>query len=134
MSAVSNETHPETDPNPIEGWPIALPEPRINFRIDDEGGITTVVTTGDKRTMRIWTDNESSGRCDYDTYEDEWAGTDSETIEAVFEWAAPKHRALAAGVLAEMKDAADRARTRLIREATGLGCAVDDELEAESRP
>lgn len=129
MTAASHEIQPETEPQALI-WPTSLPEPLLDFSIDDEGGITTVVTVEGHGTMRIWTDNESTGRCDYDTYADEWAGTDHGTIEAVFEWAAPKHRALAAGVLAEMKAAADRARTR----ATSLGCAVDDELEDESRP
>jgi hypothetical protein len=133
MTAVSNETRPKTDPVHLEGWPAGLPEPRIDFSIDDEGGITTVVTVEGRGTMRVWTDNESSGRCDYDTYADEWSGTDAATIEEVFEWAAPKHRALAAGVLAEMRAAADRARGRLLKEVTGLACAADDVPEAESR-
>lgn len=113
----------------LDGWPKELSDPDVNFAIDENGGITTIVTLDDESHMNIWTDNESTGRTSADTFGDRWSEVGNDVNNQAEEWASAKHEEIEREVRSEMLAAANRARAGILAKATGNpGYASDDQL------
>lgn len=107
----------------LEGWPESLAEPQIDITMNDEGGLTTSFDLGDGRSMEVWTDNSSTGRCDAAVYGD-WDDSD---VDAAMEWTERKHRDLERQVREETKTALALTKARIVGPATGTRDAIFEE-------
>lgn len=114
----------------MDGWPESMPEPELSFRVTDEGKIITTaeVPTGD--FIEVWAKDDGSDGYDNHAF-GEWDGADDDDIEQAEEWLTGRHIGIAGAVRAEEQAAVERARARIMGQATGLATPVtDDELAA----
>lgn len=114
----------------LDGWPEDLPEPELDFRVTDEGQILTSATLPNGDFLEVWDRNDGS-----DGYAShalgEWDGADDDDIEQAEEWLTGRHIGIAQQVRAEEKAAVERARARIMGQATGIATpATDEELAA----
>lgn len=114
----------------MEGWPESLPEPELSFRVTDEGQIVTSAEVPSGDFIEVWDKNDGSDG--YDSHAlGEWDGADDDDIEQAEEWLTGRHIGIVAQVRAEEKAAVERARARIMGQATGIAKPVtDDELAA----
>lgn len=113
----------------LDGWPESLPEPELNLVIADDCTISTTLNVEGHGTITIFTDNPSTGRCDYEQFVGEFDDVDEDTMEQVVAWASERHLDMEADALTEMKTAAEAARARIAAAATGKPARLsDDEL------
>ncbi|MCC3299763.1 hypothetical protein [Arthrobacter caoxuetaonis] len=113
----------------LYGWPESLPEPELKLIIADDCTISTALNVEGHGTITIFTDNPSTGRCDYEQFAGEFDDVDGDTMEQVVAWASERHLYMEADARAEMKTAAEAARARIAAAATGKPASLsDDEL------
>lgn len=112
----------------LEGWPESMPEPTLKLEVDDEGGITTNLIVDGHGTISVFTDNPSTGRCDYTRFEGDFE-VDEETLEQVVEWTSEKHLAMEYELRSKMKAAAALVSGSIAARASGKPTpATDEEL------
>lgn len=110
----------------MKGWPEGLPEPELSFRVTDEGQIITSAESPSGDFIEVWEKNDGSGG--YDSHAlGEWDGADDDDIEQAEEWLTGRHKGIVEQVRAEEKAAVERARARILGQATGLAAPVTDE-------
>lgn len=114
----------------MEGWPESFPEPELSFRVTEEGQIITSAEIPNGDFIEVWEKNDGSDG--YDSHAlGEWDGADDDDIEQAEEWLTGRHIGIVAQVRAEEKAAVERARARIMGQATGIATpATDEELAA----
>ena len=114
----------------LEGWPESLPEPELNFHVNDEGQITTtaIVPSGD--SIEVWSKDDGSDGHDGHAL-GEWDGADDDDIGQAQNWLTGRHIGITEQIRTEEKAAVERARARILGRATGIAApAMDEELAA----
>lgn len=113
----------------LDGWPVSMPEPELTIEVADDCTVTTVLNVEGRGTLRVFTDNPSTGRCDYELFEGEFDGVDEDTIDDMVAWTSARHLDMESDIREEMNSAAALARGRIAARATGKSVpATDDEL------
>ncbi|MGK3708910.1 hypothetical protein [Arthrobacter sp. IK3] len=110
-----------------DGWPASLPEPRLKLRISDDCAVTTDLSVEGAGTISIFTDNPSTGRCDYEQFVGEFEEVDEDTMEQVVTWGSARHLGMEAEIHAAMKAAADLISARAAKAASGEHPGPDPE-------
>ncbi|MEH0110685.1 hypothetical protein V6N00_13325 [Tersicoccus sp. MR15.9] len=116
-SAVSLAATAEPRRPELEGWPESLPEPEVDFDVQEDGSVNTTVKVGDGE---IWV-----YRGGYDLT----ANLDlaPKTEDAALDWATTKHRMIQQVISQEMRAAADRVSARVLAQVTGKTTVMTDE-------
>lgn len=114
----------------LDGWPVSMPEPQLKIEVADDCTVTTVLDVEGHGTIRVYTDNPSTGRCDYEQFEGEFDDVDEDTMEEVVAWTSNRHLEMESDIREEMNAAAALARGRIAARATGKPTpATDEELD-----
>ncbi|GAA4034584.1 hypothetical protein GCM10023063_18370 [Arthrobacter methylotrophus] len=121
MSLTTPARRPELD-----GWPEDLPEPELGFHVTDEGQILSSATLPNGDFIEVWEKSNGSDGYDGHTF-GEWDGADDENLEQAEQWLTGRHIGIVAAVRAEEKAAVERARARIMANATGIASAATDE-------
>jgi hypothetical protein len=110
----------------LDGWPAHLADPKVSFVVTDEGKIITSVTDPSGDFIEVW--EKDDGSDGYDGHAlGEWDGADDDDIDQAQEWLTSRHIGIAAQVRTEEKAAVERARARILGQATGIARPVTEE-------
>lgn len=123
--AIANPERPEW----LNGWPETLPVPELSFHVGDDNVITTSADIDGETFVEAWNPGDDVHSQESHAF-DLGIGTEDE-VEAAEEWIKTKHEQIAANLRAEMHDAVERARHRVMAKTTGQPVPVsDEELDA----
>lgn len=131
-----NQLHPEAigvtigadRPEWLDGWPATLPEPELSFHMGDDNVITTSASIGGETFVEAWNPGDDVHSLESHAFDLE--DTSVEEAEAAEDWVKAKHEKIASDLRAEMLDAVERARYRVMAKATGIPAPVStDELD-----
>lgn len=130
--AVANPERPEW----LNGWPETLPVPELSFHVGDDNVITTSADIDGETFVEAWNPGDDVHSQESHAFELGF-GSEEETAAAE-EWIKAKHEQIAANLRAEMHDAVERARHRVMAKTTGQPVPVSDEeldaiIESNSR-
>lgn len=110
----------------LDGWPESLPEPEVSFNLGDDGVITTNIDVNGEAAFEVWNPGDDVHSTETTVFENGWSEEDTDAAE---EWAKGKHQKIADTLHTEMHGAVERARARVLAEATGTAPQLsDDEL------
>lgn len=110
----------------LDGWPESLPEPEVAVGVGDDNAITTTVSIEGQPIMEVWHEDDDAYDTDSTVFESEWL-EDEQVTEAAEQWARGKHSEIARELRAEMHEAVNRSRARVVAKATGTKPQLSDE-------
>lgn len=111
----------------LEGWPTSLPDPKLSIEVGDEMEVSTKLTVEGHGSITVFTDNPSTGRCDYEQFVGEFEDVDEDTMEKVVAWTSERHLEMETELRRHMKMAADFISARTAAKATGKPVRASDE-------
>lgn len=110
----------------LDGWPEVLPEPEVDVTVGDDNAVTTTVSIEGVPVLEVWHDDDDVYDTDATVFENEWLEGEP-VAEAAENWARGKHSEIARELRADMHDAVERSRARVLAKVTGTKPQLSDE-------
>lgn len=110
----------------LDGWPESLPEPEVSFHLGDDNVISTTVSIEGESVFEVFNPGDDVHSTETTEFGSEWLENPA-IAEAAANWSRNKHDEIATALRAEMHDAVERSRARVLAKVTGTKPQLSDE-------